>query len=91
MVSHLDSTTGEVYPVTLIKRLPVELVQGKCKTFVTLFPSKSVNKPQRVELGSSQVKVTKPLGFSIDELVVGDSILISGKSKGKGFQGVIKR
>ena len=91
MISHLDKVTGEVYPVTLIKKLPVKLIQGKNKIFVTLFPSKSINKPQKVELGSSQVKVTKPLGFSVGELVVGDNVLISGTSKGKGFQGVIKR
>ena len=91
MMSHLDQVTGEVYPITLIKRLPIELIQGKGKVFVTLFPSKSVNKPQKLELGSSQIKVTKPLDFSIDELAVGDNVLISGTSKGKGFQGVIKR
>lgn len=91
MISYLDRETGTVYPVTEVKRLDVKMVSGKGKSFVAIMSSQSVKKPQRVELGESAIKVTKRSETTLQEFQVGQEVVVVGKAKGKGFQGVVKR
>ena len=94
---------GRVTPVTIIRVLPVTVTQTKSlerDAYVATQVGYGVQKESRVN--KAQIKKGNFMGFKeirhegnmtgdLEKFEAGDSVQISGISKGKGFQGVVKR
>ncbi|MEK7535551.1 MAG: 50S ribosomal protein L3 [Patescibacteria group bacterium] len=90
---------GRVTGVTIVKQEPLKVTQiktlekdGYVATQVGFGVQKEsrVNKPQRTKglfKGFKEIKEVSEL----ENFQVGDTVEVSGTSKGKGFQGVVKR
>src|SRR6202008_2875547 len=98
-MSAVFDSSGKVSPVTVIKALPMRITQQKTKErdgYEALqlgFDSEKerrISKPQR-KLGNF-VGLREVRGSGeLESFAEGDVIQVSGITKGKGFQGVVKR
>ena len=91
---------GRVTPVTEIRILPLAEIRKKSvdkdgyeATLLGYGTQKEsrINKPQRPMGNFLGVKEVRGAGAVETTLAVGDVVKVSGLSKGKGFQGVVKR
>ena len=100
-MTQIFDENGKVIPVTVIEAGPCTVVQVKTKDadgyeavqlgFGDIKESK-LNKPQKGHFEKAKLALKKHLReFRVDTFAIGDRIDIQGTSKGKGFQGVIKR
>ena len=86
-MTQIFDETGRVFPVTIV-RLPEQTVtQEKTKERDGYRAVQVSDGKHRREWRLS----TKEENWSLNEFAVGDMIRVSAISKGKGFQGVIKR
>src|SRR3989338_8237313 len=90
---------GRVTPVTVIKTEPVQVTQVKTlekdgyeavQIGYGMQKESRVNKAQKKKGLFAGFKEVKGAG-ELDSFVAGDTVQVSGISKGKGFQGVVKR
>ena len=87
-MTQLFDANGKVVPVTIIEAGPCTVVQKK---------TVESDGYQAVQLGYGDLaarKVNKPMKGKFDKadvFVAGDKVDVIGTSKGKGYQGVIKR
>jgi len=104
-MAQVFDTSGRVQPVTVIKALPVIVTQNKTLEkdgYEALQVGYGVQKESRVN--KAQKKKGNFIGYKevrphfaevslgeLEKFEVGDTVQISGVSKGKGFQGVVKR
>lgn len=106
-MTQIFDTEGRVHPATVIKTAPTSVTQIKSKekdgyeavqVGYGERKEKNVNKAQKTKgnfegfkefAGSAKYKVGDKIDVS--SFVEGDKIEISSVSKGKGFQGVVKR
>lgn len=99
-MSQMFSPTGEVIPVTLICAEPndVTLRRTEAKNGYTAvqiaLPKDKVKKDGKKYAVKREVKTEfseETTTVSVEQFVPGDVIEVVGTSKGKGFQGVVKR
>lgn len=103
-MTQIFSDDGIVIPVTLIKAEPLEVTLLKTKekdgyeavqvgTIIEGKSKKEKEKKRRLKEFRVKGEIKRKIGDRIDVSVFqkGDTVKISGFSKGKGFQGVVKR
>jgi len=90
-MSHVFSENGKVTPVTVILAEPMSVSQIRTQE-KDGYPAVQLGNSKKKKELRGQAEETK-LGDIIDVSVfsIGDSVKVSGLSKGKGFQGAMKR
>src|SRR5581483_8379120 len=96
-MSQVFTDTGKVVPVTVIQAEPNQITlrrttekDGYAATQVTLPKANKENKhiARREFIGEAPADQTN---LTVEQFAPGDVVTICGISKGKGFQGVVKR
>ncbi|MBI2065207.1 MAG: 50S ribosomal protein L3 [Candidatus Yanofskybacteria bacterium] len=92
--SQIFNEDGTVIPVTVIEAEPNVVTQVKTKDkdgyeAVQLKAGKKKREAKGAKLNDTEVKIGD--NVSVSMFSEGDTVKISGVSKGKGFQGVVKR
>ena len=88
-MSQIFDKEGKVTPVTLIEAGPCRVTQVKTLQRDGYEAVQISFKEKRREFGDGEYKVGEEITVSVFE--EGDKVKISGISKGKGFQGAVKR
>jgi len=94
-MSQIFDKDGLVQPVTIVEVSPVTVSQVKSKDTDGYTAVQVTTKKGKLEVKKEfrQDETTQKVGDVIDlsQFAVGDTIEVSAISKGKGFQGVVKR
>ncbi|MFA5360387.1 MAG: 50S ribosomal protein L3 [Candidatus Paceibacterota bacterium] len=104
-MSQIFNEKGEIVPVTILEAGPVKVTQLKIKDkdgyeAIQVGFGKKKNKFQWLQefnldkkRKNEKEEITLKIGdeIKVDIFQEGDEVLVIGKSKGKGFQGVVKR
>ena len=93
-MSQIFNEDGTVVPVTVIEAEPNTVTQLKTKDkdgyeAIQLGGVKKKRETKGLQMNGADVKVGDTISVSI--FSEGDTVKVSGMSKGKGFQGVVKR
>ncbi len=94
-MSQIFDKEGLVQPVTLVEAVPMTVSQVKTKE-IDGYTSVQVSSKKAKKETKKEFRIDAPthkVGDTIDlsQFVAGDAVEVSAISKGKGFQGVVKR
>ncbi len=99
-MTQLWNDSGKLIPVTVIKAEPNKVIKEGETTLVGLGVAGKTNKPQQKHAEAldskkgiwlKKVEDLEGESLTVEQFEVGEAVIISGVTKGKGFAGVMKR